>query len=223
MKLSKIEDYVAQLLLMEGGLAPANAEYMELLTVFEQQREHAFHEAELTANGTEPTLFGLSLSDARCLWRDYYGARDVEKMDATCLRRMTFTDWLLALQRRCWFPLNCDKLPYQHLSNMVADSIRFYADAPLVLSQLLDFLEENRRFFAKTFEPLPPAEVINNQITRRLYCQVRSPAVCNQLVRQLADHRIQYINQRAATDGLWAQHADALILRTERMVTANSY
>ena len=217
MKLSNIEEYVAQLFRLEGGIAPESYNYGDLREAFECGGDRGFRAEAATIHGVEPTLFGLTLTDARRLWRDYYGIKGVDKMGADNLRRMSYDDWLIAMQRTCWFPLNCDKMPLQHLSNMVADSIRFYGDARVVLSQLLDFLEENRRFFAKTFEPLPAAEVINNQITRRLYCQVRSTEVCNYLIRQLADHRIDYIQQRAETDDAWARNINRLISRTEAM------
>lgn len=214
MKISKIEQYIAQLLRIEGGIAPASTHYADLRDAFVQGGDSGFRAEAPTANGLEPTLFGLSLTDARRLWRDYYGIKGVEKMGADCLRRMSYEDWQMAVQRAWWLPLNCDKMPYQNLSNMVADSVRFYGDASVVLHQLLDFLEQNRRFFGRNYEPLPETDVINQLITRRLYCQIRSTEVCNYLIRQLADLRIDYIHQRAETDAAWARNANELIRRS---------
>lgn len=141
---------------------------------------------------TEPTLYGLSLTQARRLWRDYYGICGVEKMGAEWLRRMTYDDWLIGLQRACWLPLCCEKMPFQRLSNAVADAVRFYDDAPTVLHQLLDILEQQRQLFCRPFAPLPPSDVINNNITRRLYCQIRSTEVCAEVVRVLTDKRLAF-------------------------------
>ena len=51
--------------------------------------------------------------------------------------------------------------------------------------------------------------------------QVRSTEVCKLLVRQLADHRIDFIHQRADTDEVWARNINELIGRTEAVAEAN--
>lgn len=223
MKLSKIELFVAQLLLLEGGQAPESEEYNVLRMTYGRLRNNGYTPASMTVDGLQPALYSLPLTAARSLWRDYYGTKGVDKMDGTHLRIMSYPDWLMALQRACWLPLCCDKMPYQQLSNVVADCVLFYADARVVLRQLLDILEQNRLLFRRPFDPLPPTEVITQQVTRRLYCQIRSTEVCNSVVRQLTDHRIAFIQERAATDALWARHADALIQRAERMAAANTF
>ena len=250
MKTQSFDIYLAQLLLMEGVRVPEPIHYTALREVFDSCREQGFREEAITVHthlltdqsreamassseaaeegslsavcGLEPSLFGLSLTAARRLWRDYYGIRGVEKMGGDCLRRMSFDDWRLALLRQCWLPLCCEKMPFQQLSNVVADCIRFYDDAPVVLSQLLDILEHLRQFFARPFDPLPPSTVITNNITRRLNCQISSKPLCAEVVQILTDKRLQFVNQRAETDAEWARHSAEMIGQAEKIMQLNT-
>lgn len=187
MKHSSLEIYVAQLLRTEGGVVPESNHYMALRDAFERGRARGFRAEVQTVNGVEPTLYGLSLTQVRRMWRDYYGLRGVEKMGAECLQRLTYDDWLLALQRTCWLPLCCEKMPFQQLSNEVAERVRLSDDPTAVLHQLMHILEHLRQCFARPFPPLPPSDVITHHITRRLYCQIGSKPVCEEVVRLLEE------------------------------------
>ena len=66
-----------------------------------------------------------------------------------------------------------------------AVGIRRTDDPVAVLHRLMDILEDLRLFFAKDFDPLPHSDVINNHITRRLYCQISSKPLCEEVVARM--------------------------------------